>query len=113
MAGTKPAMNDGRIEPQQGLSPRQRPAVAAWIGAGDQHAGRRITADYFDAAGALEVAHRVHRMTAACEFAARRVGKAALDGQSVLAVMRVVGVLAWNIRGPARHLGRLLRIEVE
>src|ERR1700738_5449989 len=40
-------------------------------------------------------------------------GEALLDRQRVLAVMRPVGVLARDVRGPARHLGRLLRVESE
>src|SRR5215467_12506003 len=93
--------------------PRRGPAVAARVGAGEQHAGGGVAADDLDAARAVEVADGPDRMAAACEFAAYRLRKTLLDGQSILAVMRPVGVLAGDIGGPARHLGSLLRIEPE
>src|SRR3984893_9674057 len=92
----------GRIirRPGETGSPRQCPAVAAWVGAGEQHAARRVAADDLDAARAVEIADRLDRVTAAREFRAHRLGKATLDGQRVRAVMRPVGVLAGDIRGP-------------
>src|SRR5436853_4974225 len=94
-------------------SPRQRPAVAARVGAGEEHAGRSVAADDLDAARAIEIADGVDRVTAARELVAHRLRKAPLDRQRVLAVMWPVGVLAGHVRRPARHFGGLLRIEPE
>src|SRR6516164_7924132 len=74
-------------------SPRQCPAVAAGIGAGDQHAGGCVTADDLDAARPFEIADSLDRVTAASELGTYRLRKAALDRQCVLAVMRPIGVL--------------------
>ena len=52
-------------------------------------------------------------MAAAREIVAHRLRKALLDRQSILAVMRPVGVLAGYVRAPARHLGGLLRVQTE
>src|SRR5215472_10394090 len=93
--------------------PRRRPAVATRVRAGEQHAGGAVAADDLDTARAVEVADGPDRMAATREFAAHRLRKTLLDGQSILAVMRPVGVLAGDIGGPARHLGGLLRIEPE
>ena len=49
--------------------PRQRPAVAARVGAGEQHAGRGIAADDLDAARAFEIADRVDRVAAPRQLA--------------------------------------------
>ena len=47
------------------------------------------------------------------EIATGLFGEAALDDQLVGAGMRVIGVLPGDMRGPARQLGRLLRVETE
>jgi len=98
---------------RKGSSPGQRPTVAARVRAGEQHTGRRIAANDLDAAGPFEIADHLDRVTAATELVAHCIGKAPLDRQSVLAVMRPIGVLAGYVRHPARHFGRLLRVEPE
>lgn len=90
-------------------SPRKRPAVAARVGAGKQHAAR-LTSNDLDAARSVKVADRVDRVTAAGQLAPDVVGEAALHREHVRPVMWVVGVLSRHHRGPARHLGRLLGV---
>src|SRR5262250_3620899 len=80
--------------------PRRGPAVAARVGAGEQHAGGGVAADDLDAARAVEVADGSDRMAAAGKLAAHRFREASLDGQRIHSVMRPVGVLAGNVRGP-------------
>jgi hypothetical protein len=91
------------------VSPSEGPAVAARVGAGEEHAVR-VSADDFDAARSVKIADRVDRVTPAGELTPGVVGEAALHGEHVRPVMRVVGVLTRHHRGPARHLGRLLRV---
>src|SRR5262245_3880861 len=93
--------------------PRQCPTVATRVGAGEQHAGRGVAADDLDAARTFQIADRADRMTAVLELAAYHLRKTLLDRQRILAVMRPIGVLAGDIRGPARHFGGLLRVEPE
>ncbi len=52
------------------LLPGQRPAVAARVGAGEQHAGRRVATDDLDAARPVEVADGADRVAAAREIVA-------------------------------------------
>jgi hypothetical protein len=75
------------------VSPRKRPAVAARVGAGEQHPVRLATND-LDAARPVEVADRVDRVSALGKVTSRFFKKPALDRQHVGSFMRVIGVLA-------------------
>lgn len=78
-------------------SPRKRPAVAARVGAGEQHHAPlavRLAANDLDAARPLEVADRVDRVSALGKVTSRFFRKPALHRQHVGSVMRVIGVLA-------------------
>src|SRR5215469_1681182 len=102
----RPPMPSSRAdEALPARSPRQCPAVAAGIGPGEQHSGGCVTADDLDAARPIEITDRLDRVAAASELRPNGLGKAPLDRQCVLAVMRPIGVLARHVRGPAWHLG--------
>src|SRR5438132_11411455 len=90
--------------------PGEGPAVAAGVGAGQEHAGFGIALDDLGTAWAFEIADCVDRMTAARQLAADLFREAALHRQNIRAVMRVIGVLPRHVGGPARHLGGLLRV---
>src|SRR5579871_4070269 len=93
--------------------PGRSPAIAARIGARQQHARGLVAADDFDAARPIEVADGHDRMPAARELGAHRLRQATLDDQFVRAAMRPIRILPRKMRGPARHLGGLLRVEPE
>ena len=95
-----------RGSPISRRSPRQRPAVAARVGAGAEHAGGGVAADDLDAARAFEIADRIDRMAAPRQIAPHHFGEAPLHRQHVRAVMRIIRVLAGHHRGPARQSRR-------
>src|SRR5205085_9108338 len=72
--------------------PRQGPAVAARVGAGEQGAVRE-PADDLDTARAVKVADGIDGVAASREVAAHLFGKAALDNQLVGAGVRVIRIL--------------------
>src|SRR5205085_12552993 len=81
--------------------PRQGPAVAARVGAGEQGAVGE-PADDLDAARAVEIADRSDRVAAPRQLAAGLVAEALLDNQLVGAGVRVIRILSGDMRGPTR-----------
>jgi hypothetical protein len=91
------AVADALAAIESAASPGEGPAVAARVGAGEQHVAPHVVfgaADDLDAARSIKVANGVDRVAAVGEVTTRFVGKAPLHGQHVGPVMRVIGVLS-------------------